>query len=82
LFARWSESRRDTHDEVPGSGASVNFLDYVCAEQAFMAVQMQAIEPDDRELEDSFEALARSLENDERQSPQQFRQPLENRQSR
>ncbi len=54
------------------SAAEGNFLDYASAEQAFMAVQMLAIELDDTELEAALDELARSLEDDERYQPGQF----------
>ena len=52
--------------EILSLGAQGNFLDYVSAEQAFMAVQMLAIELDDAELEAQLDHLAKTLENDER----------------
>jgi len=58
--------------EILSLGAQGNFLDYVSAEQAFMAVQMLAIELDDAELEAQLDHLAKTLENDERYEPAQF----------
>lgn len=58
--------------EILASAAAGNFLDYAVAEQAFMAVQMLAIELEDTALEAALDDLARSLENDERYSPAQF----------
>ncbi len=69
-------------EEILALAAGGNFLDYVSAEQAFMAVQMLAIELDDAGLEAALEELARSLENDERYSPRQFQRLLENHASR
>jgi hypothetical protein len=63
-------------EEVLETGAEGNYLDYVSAEQAFMAVQMLVIELDDRELEAELDALANSLDNDERYRPAQFRRLL------
>jgi hypothetical protein len=53
-------------------GAEGNYLDYVSAEQAFMAVQMLAIELDDPDLEAELDSLANSLEDDERYQPTEF----------
>ena len=64
--------------EILSSAAEGNFLDYVSAEQAFMAVQMLAIELNDTALEASLDDLANSLENDEAYQPQQFSRLLEN----
>jgi len=58
------------------SGADGNYLDYVSAEQAFMAVQMLVIEIDDPDLEAELDALANSLDNDERYRPAEFRRLL------
>lgn len=58
--------------EILASAATGNFLDYASAEQAFMAVQMLAIELNDTALETALDALAKSLEDDERYQPQQF----------
>ncbi len=58
--------------EILRLGAQGNFLDYVSAEQAFMAVQMLAIELDDADLEAELDELAKTLENDERYQPAQF----------
>jgi hypothetical protein len=58
--------------EILASAAEGNFLDYVSAEQAFMAVQMLAIELDDTELEAALDDLAKSLEDDEKYRPRQF----------
>ncbi len=63
-------------EEVLETGAEGNYLDYVSAEQAFMAVQMLVIELDDPELEAELDALANSLDNDERYRPAQFRRLL------
>ena len=53
-------------------GARGNFLDYVSAEQAFMAVQMLVFEIGDADLEAELDQLAASLEDDERYRPAQF----------
>ena len=58
--------------EILSLGAQGNFLDYVSAEQAFMAVQMLAIELGDEDLEAELDQLAKTLENDERYQPAQF----------
>jgi hypothetical protein len=58
--------------EILSFGADGNFLDYVSAEQAFMAVQMLVFEIGDAELEAELDQLAASLENDERYRPAQF----------
>jgi cell fate (sporulation/competence/biofilm development) regulator YlbF (YheA/YmcA/DUF963 family) len=63
--------------EILASAAAGNFLDYVSAEQAFMAVQMFAIELDDRDLEAALDELARTLEDDERYRPTRFADLLE-----
>ena len=64
-------------EEIVASAAIGNFLDYASAEQAFMAVQMLAIELDDSELERKLDELAASLEDDERYQPDRFAQLLE-----
>ena len=56
--------------------AEGNYLDYVSAEQAFMAVQMLVIELDDPYLEAELDDLANSLDNDERYRPAEFRRLL------
>jgi len=58
--------------EILRSGAAGEFLDYASAEQAFMAVQMLSFELNDAALQDEIDALAQSLENDERYRPTQF----------
>ena len=58
--------------EILAAGAAREFLDYVSAEQAFMAVQMLAYELNDRDLQDQLDALANALEDDERYRPAQF----------
>ena len=63
--------------EILASAAEGNFLDYVSAEQAFMAVQMLAIELNDTKLEAALDDLAKSLENDERYQPRRFERLLE-----
>jgi hypothetical protein len=63
--------------EILVSAAEGNFLDYVSAEQAFMAVQMLAIELNNTKLEAALDELAQSLENDERYEPRRFSGLLE-----
>jgi hypothetical protein len=58
--------------EILESAAAGNFLDYVSAEQAFMAVQMLAIELKDANLEAELDQLARTLADEERYQPEQF----------
>ncbi len=58
--------------EVLATGASGNYLDYISAEQAFMAVQMLVIELDNPYLEDQLDRIADTLNNDERYRPSQF----------
>ncbi len=58
--------------EVLGTGAEGNYIDYISAEQAFMAVQMLIIEIDDPWLEDQLDRIADTLNNDERYRPAQF----------
>ena len=60
------------------TGAEGNYLDYVSAEQAFMAVQMLVIELNDPDLEAELDTLANSLNNDERYRPSEFRALLDN----
>jgi len=67
---------REILEEVLSTGAEGNYLDYVSAEQAFMAVQMLVIELDDPELEAELDTLANSLNNDERYRPAEFRRLL------
>jgi len=63
--------------EILASAAEGNFLDYVSAEQAFMAVQMLAIELHDAELEAALDDLAASLQDDETFQPDQFSRLLQ-----
>jgi hypothetical protein len=67
---------REILEEVLSMGAEGNYLDYVSAEQAFMAVQMLVIELDDPDLEAELDDLANSLNNDERYRPSEFRRLL------
>jgi len=69
---------RQILEEILSTGAEGNYLDYVSAEQAFMAVQMLVIELDDPDLEAELDELANSLNNDERYRPAQFRRLLIN----
>ena len=59
-------------EEILSFGAVGNFLDYVSAEQAFMAVQMLAFELGDSDLQAELDQLAQSLEDDEQYRPAQF----------
>ena len=67
---------RQILEEILSTGAAGNYLDYVSAEQAFMAVQMLVIELDDPDLEAELDTLADSLNNDERYRPSEFRRLL------
>jgi hypothetical protein len=58
--------------EVLGTGAEGSYIDYISAEQAFMAVQMLVIEIDDPWLEDQLDRIVDMLNNDERYRPAQF----------
>ncbi len=58
--------------EILGTGAEGNYIDYISAEQAFMAVQMLVIEVDDPWLEEQLDTIADSLNDDERYRPAQF----------
>lgn len=58
--------------EVLATGAEGNYIDYISAEQAFMAVQMLVIEINDPWLEDQLDRIADTLNNDERYRPAQF----------
>lgn len=69
-------SLRRNRDEILAEllrqGAAGQYLDYASAEQAFMAVQMLAFDTGDNALLDDIDALADSLENDERFRPAHF----------
>jgi len=58
--------------EILAAGADGEFLDYISAEQAFMAVQMFAIELGDAELEAALDELAGALEDEDRYRPARF----------
>jgi len=58
--------------EILGAGANGNYIDYISAEQAFMAVQMLVIEIDDPWLEGQLDQIADTLNNDERYRPARF----------
>jgi hypothetical protein len=58
--------------EILATGAEGNYLDYVSAEQAFMAVQMLVFEIGDAALEAELDPLGDALQNDERYSPARF----------
>ena len=67
-----SMREREILSELLATGAEGNYLDYLSAEQAFMAVQMLVIEIDDPAMEAELDTLADSLDDDERFSPGQF----------
>ena len=58
--------------EILATGAAGNYLDYVSAEQAFMAVQMLVFEIGDDSLEAALDPLGDALQDDERYSPYRF----------
>ncbi len=58
--------------ELLATGAQGNYLDYISAEQAFMAVQMLVITIGDPVLEGKLDRIADTLNNDERYRPAQF----------
>ena len=62
--AKIHNRQRQLLEEVLNTGAEGNYLDYVSAEQAFMAVQMLVIELDDPELEAELDSLSNSLDNE------------------
>jgi hypothetical protein len=76
--AKLRDQERRILEEVLDTGAEGNYLDYLSAEQAFMAVQMLVIELDDPGLEAELDTLAESLNNDERYRPSEFRRLLDN----
>jgi hypothetical protein len=65
-------------EEILQTGADGEFLDYVSAEQAFMAVQMLAFELDDAALQNEIDTLADALDDDERYRPSRFARLLRN----
>jgi hypothetical protein len=65
-------SRDELLAELLRLGAAGEYLDYASAEQAFMAVQMLAFESNDIALQNELDALAKTLEDDERYRPPQF----------
>lgn len=67
--------------EILAAGADGEFLDYISAEQAFMAVQLLAIELGDAELEAALEELAATLEDEDRYRPARFAALLAGRQA-
>jgi hypothetical protein len=71
-------SERQILEQILQTGADGEFLDYVSAEQAFMAVQMLAFELNDSDLQAELDALAEVLDNDERYRPAQFARLLRN----
>lgn len=58
--------------EMLAMGAEGNFLDYIAAEQAFMAVQMLVIAIGDPALESRLDGIADTLIDDERYRPARF----------
>ncbi len=58
--------------ELLATAAAGNFLDYITAEQAFMAVQMLIIAIGDPALESRLDAIADTLNDDERYRPARF----------
>ncbi len=79
LTARTVQSReRRILEEILRTGAGGEFLDYVSAEQAFMAVQLLAFELNDSSLQAELDGLADVLDNDERYRPAQFARLLRN----
>ena len=65
-------------EEILTAGANGEFLDYVSAEQAFMAVQMLAFEMKDAGLQADLDTLAEALNNDERYRPTRFARLVRN----
>ena len=79
LTERTVQSReRAILEEILRTGEDGEFLDYVSAEQAFMAVQMLAFELNDSALQAEIDTLAEALDNDERYRPAQFARLLRN----
>jgi hypothetical protein len=70
--ARLQGREQQILEAVLETGAEGNYIDYVSAEQAFMAVQMLVLEIGDPEQEAQLDALANSLNDDERFRPAQF----------
>jgi hypothetical protein len=66
------ERQREILGEILRVGADGEFLDYVSAEQAFMAVQMLASELDDATLQAEIDTLAEALDDEERYRPARF----------
>jgi len=62
--------------ELLATGAKGNYIDYVSAEQAFMAVQMLVFEIGDTSLNARLDTLGDALSDDERYSPARFRSLL------
>ena len=58
--------------ELLTTGAEGNYIDYVSAEQAFMAVQMLVFEIGDASLKARLDTLGDALSDDERYSPARF----------
>ena len=69
---------RQILEQILRTGADGEYLDYVSAEQAFMAVQMLAFELKDTALQAELDVLAEALDNDERYRPAQFARLLRN----
>lgn len=64
--------------EILAMGATGNFIDYVSAEQAFMAVQMLVYEIGDASLASLLDPLGDALADDERYRPAAFARLLAN----
>ena len=67
-----SATKRRLLVELLTAGSEGEFLDYVAAEQAFMAVQMLAFDQENESLAGELERLARALEDDEAYEPASF----------
>ncbi len=59
--------------ELLATGAEGNYIDYVSAEQAFMAVQMLVFEIGDAPMKAQLDTLGDALTDDERYSPARFK---------
>ena len=69
---RLAARRQPILEALLETGATGNYLDYASAEQAFMAVQMLAYELNDPDLASELDALAATLDDDERYRPAEF----------
>ena len=59
--------------ELLATGAEGNYIDYVSAEQAFMAVQMLVFDIGDASMKERLDTLGDALTDDERYSPSRFK---------